>query len=132
MMPTVEQLEPKMLEDPELFSLLRVGLIFGIDVAQRMVAFYKGFIFRVADREVDGFILNQAWTQAAIANLETIPAAGVLIRRENGFASLMKAVVPDSQVVIDSVNIRQQYEEELQRLGRAERQEWAHLGDWDM
>ena len=131
LMPSAEELEARLQDDPEIVQLFGLGYKLGGDVALGMVRFYKGFIKRVAGKEVTGFGLNQAWTDAAVANLESPITAGAIVHSLDGFGRLMRATVPDTEVLAESLEVRRRYEEELARLGRPERNEWAHLGDWN-
>lgn len=137
-MPDTEQINQQMQSDPMLLRQLSLGLTLGEDVATAMVVFLKTLANRVGGREMNGYVLNDQWTRAAADTLKTPPTAAVLVRTKiigvegdiGFFDRLMTVVVPDQAVLEATLDLRHRYEEELQRLGRAESQEWAHLGDW--
>lgn len=128
-MPDVKEILQRTLADPEVLHQVTVGQLLGEDVLTTMANFLKAFAARIGGKEIDGFGLNQQWTQAAVETLETPAPAGVLIRPL--FERLITITVPDSDVVKDGLEIRRRYIDELNRLNKPERHEWAHLGDWD-
>lgn len=137
-MPDSEEMLTKVKDDPEINKQLLLGVNLGKDVAVGMVRFIKTLINRIGNREMDGFGLNDQWTRAAADTLQAPLTAGVLVRSNilgssglSFFDRLMTVITPDAEVLAESLDIRHKYEEELTRLGRSERSEWAHLGDWD-